>query len=178
MEVISTKWLDQNKGDSAAPNYRSRLVGCEFAREKRDDLFAATLLLESLRAMLAICASRQGGRHPHRIMVLDVARAYFNAPASRPVFIKIPAEDRLASDAGKVAQLNFSFYGTRDAAKNWTATYTGFLNGIGFKTGEGCSCNFAYGTRQLSLIVHGDDFTASGSDADLAWLETKFVEKF
>lgn len=117
MKVISTKLLDQSNGDSAAPNYRSRLVGCEFAREKRDDMFAATPLLESLRAILAICASRQGGRHPHMIVVLDVARAYFYAPASRPVFIKIPAEDRLASDAGKVAQLNFSFYWTREAAK-------------------------------------------------------------
>ena len=26
MKIISTKWLDQNKGDAAAPNYRSRLV--------------------------------------------------------------------------------------------------------------------------------------------------------
>ena len=87
------------------------------------------------------------------------------------MLIKIPAEDRLASDVGNVAQLNLSFYGTRDAAKNWTATCTGFLNGIGFKTGEGCSCSFAHGTRELSLNVRGDDFTASGSDADLAWLK-------
>ena len=54
MKIISTKWLDQSKGDAAAPNYRSRLVGCEFATEKRDDLFAATPPLESLRAILAI----------------------------------------------------------------------------------------------------------------------------
>ena len=86
MKIISTKWLEQNKGDAAAPNYQSRLVGCEFAVEKRDDLFAATPPLESLRAILAICAARQEGRHPHRIMALDVARAYFYAPASRPVF--------------------------------------------------------------------------------------------
>ena len=75
MKIISTQWLDQNKGDSAAPNYRSRLVGCEFAREKRDDLFAATPLLESLRAILAICTSRQQGCNPQWIMALDVARA-------------------------------------------------------------------------------------------------------
>ena len=77
MKIISTKWLDQNKGDNAAPNYRSRLVRCEFALEKWDDLFAATPLLESLRAILTICAGQQGGKDPHRIMALDVARAYF-----------------------------------------------------------------------------------------------------
>ena len=111
-------------------------------------------------------------------MALDVSRAYFYAPASRPIFIQIPAEDRLGSDAGKVAQLNISVYGTRDAAKNWTATYTTFLQEVGFVTGEGCGCNFAHSTRQISLTVHGDDFTASASDADLAWLEEKFKVKF
>ncbi len=27
MKVITTKWIDQNKGDEANPNYRARLVG-------------------------------------------------------------------------------------------------------------------------------------------------------
>ena len=27
MQVISTKWIDQNKGDLVNPNYRARLVG-------------------------------------------------------------------------------------------------------------------------------------------------------
>ena len=57
MKIISTKWFDQNRGDAATPNYGSRLVGSEFASEKRDDLFAAIPPLESLRAILAICAA-------------------------------------------------------------------------------------------------------------------------
>ena len=85
-------------------------------------------------------------------------------------FQRILAEDRLHSDSGKVAQLNLSFYGTRDVAKNWTTTNTEFQNGVGFKTGHGCSCNFSRRTKQVSLTVHGDDFTASGSDSDLVWL--------
>ena len=70
---------------------------------------------------------------------------------------------------------------SRDAAKNWTATYTKFVNDAGFKTGFGCLCNFAHVTRQVSLIVHGDDFhdfPASGSDDDLAWLEAEFKKRF
>ena len=42
MEVISTKWIDTNKGDIDNPNYRARVVGREIATYKRDDLFAAT----------------------------------------------------------------------------------------------------------------------------------------
>ena len=59
-----------------------------------------------------------------------------------------------------------------------TATYTKFLNGLGFKTGNGCSCNFAHATGEVSLIMRGDDFTASRSDVDLAWLEARFKERF
>ena len=107
-------------------------------------------------------------------MAMDVAMAYFYAPASRPVFIQIPAEDRLESDVGMVAQLNLSLYGTNDAAKNLTVTYTEFLNSLGFKTGERYLYNFADCTREMSFTVHGDDCTASASDTDLAWLEASF----
>ena len=84
------------------------------------------------------------------------------------MYIQIPAEDRLAGDESRVAQLNLSFYGTRDAAKNWTQTYTAFLEQIGFATGLGSTCNFTHRNRLLAMTVHGDDFTASGSDLDLA----------
>ena len=102
----------------------------------------------------------------------------------------------MPGDEGCVAKLNFSLYGTRDAAKNWTQTYTAFLNEIGFETGKGSTCNFRHRTkeelaqsgfpgaaspafeRQISMTVHGDDFTACGSDQDLAWLSQKFRDKF
>ena len=141
MQVISTTWLDINKGDIEKANIRSRLVGRELAKVKRDDLFAGTPPLESLKAVISKCASRQDGRRPFRLLSVDVNRAYFYAPATRPVFIQIPAEDRQPEDEGYVAQLNVSLYGTRDAAQNLTKTYTEFLVGIGFKVGKGCACN-------------------------------------
>ena len=36
MKIIATKWLDINKGDTTNPNLRARLVGCEFATDKRE----------------------------------------------------------------------------------------------------------------------------------------------
>ena len=50
-KVISTRWLDVNKGDEGCPNERARLVGREIKMDTRLDLFAATPPLESLRAM-------------------------------------------------------------------------------------------------------------------------------
>ena len=178
MKVISTKRLDQNKGDESRPKYRARLVGREIARERRDDVCAATPPLESLKAIVSLCASRQGRRHAHRLMSIDVKRAYFYAPATRPIFITIPKEDWEEGDEQNVAQLNLSLYGTRDAAMNWTATFTRHLVELGFAVGKCSPCNFSHSARDMAVTVHGDDFTCAGSTADLRWLKSKMEEKY
>ena len=125
MKTITTRWIDTNKGDETLPDYRSRLVGREIKKDKRNDLFAATPPLESLRFLLSICASHQKSRRPddnHIIMVNDVKRAYFYAKATRPIYVEIPAEDKEEGDESMVAMLNLSLYGTRDAAQNWADT--------------------------------------------------------
>ena len=41
-KVITTKWIDTDKGDAENPNYRARPVGRELKTDERPDLFAAT----------------------------------------------------------------------------------------------------------------------------------------
>ena len=62
------------------------------------------------------CASNQARQNPYRIMSVDVRRAYFHAKATRSVHVEVPIEDFEPGDQGKVARLNLSLYGTRDAA--------------------------------------------------------------
>ena len=82
--VITTKWVDINKGDQKAPNYRARLVGRELKLDSRLDLVAATPPLE--------CANNQYGQQTHRIMTVYVKRACFCARSRRPVFFEIPID--------------------------------------------------------------------------------------
>ena len=70
-----------------------------------------------------------------------------------------------------VAKLNLSLYGTRDAAQNWADSYTKLLKSIGFECGKGSPCNFVHKERQISLSVHGDDFTSTGPERSLRWLD-------
>ena len=96
MKIIYTEWLDISKGDDTDRNYRARLVGREIANDKRDDLLSATPPLESLRMILSICASNQNDPDAKKnfvIMSNDVKRAYFYAPTTRPIYIRIPDED-------------------------------------------------------------------------------------
>ena len=55
--MITTKWIDTNKGDAENPDYMSRLVGREIDADACPDLCAATPPLESLRYIIGKCAS-------------------------------------------------------------------------------------------------------------------------
>ena len=47
-QPIGVRWVDVNKGDDEAPNYRSRLVAKDFRRKGEDTIFAPTPPLEAL----------------------------------------------------------------------------------------------------------------------------------
>ena len=68
------------------------------------------------------------------IMVNDVARAFFEAPAIRNVCIEIPKEDLTEADMrhDKVGHLRMSVYGTRDAAMDWQEEVAKEMVRIGF----------------------------------------------
>ena len=123
MNVITVKWLDVNKGDEATPNYRALLVGRALKLDNRLDLLAATPPLETLCLMCSLCASNQSRRQPYKLMAVDVNRTYFYAPARRGIYIEIPMEDLQSGDETRVAKLNLSFYGTHNAAQNYTEIY-------------------------------------------------------
>ena len=111
---IGVRWVDVNKGDKTSPNYRSRLVAMEFKTEERPEWYAATPPSECLKIILSKMASKKSAK----MLCADVSRAYFYAPAARPVYVRIPEEDRQEGDQDMCGRLRVSMYGTRDAALN------------------------------------------------------------
>ena len=95
---LKLKWIDSNKGDRHAFNFRSRLVCTEIRRKGTESIFSATPPLESLRILLARAASeppvRPCGRRnpdPYKIQLIVASRAHFYADAVRDVYIQLPA---------------------------------------------------------------------------------------
>ena len=161
---MSTKWVDTDNGHGG---YRSRLVGREIKRDKRQDLFSPTPPLEVLKLLIAYCAKNQRTDKPKRIVVINVSRAYFYAKCKRALYIQIPDEDWEPGDEGRVGELQLSLKGTRDAAQKWAETYTKYLNRIGFIQGRGSMCNFRHIKRDIKLTVHGDDFLVVADEEQL-----------
>ena len=173
---IAVRWVDINKGDTDNPNYRSRLVAKEFNTGVCPELYAATPPSECLRLMLSMLASTR--KQGTGLMYADVSRAYFYAPAKRPVYVKLPDEDFEPGDEGKCGKLLMSMYGTRDAALNWSIEYSQTLMKAGFVQGRGNSCLFHNKERKTSVMVHGDDFIGVGPEDQLAELRSKLEEKY
>ena len=75
-------------------------------------------------------------------------------------------------------KLNYSMYGTRDAAQNWMDTYCKFMVDIGFVKGKASPCAFWHPRRELRSVVHGDDFTNLGHEHQSDWFKEEIAKKF
>ena len=123
-------------------------------------LFAGTPPLEALRYLVHEAATIDGRVDKPEtekvLMINDVARAFFEAKASRQVCIELPEEVKTESDKelDMVGLLQMSLYGTRDAANNWQSEVAKQMKTWGFRRGVYNPC--LYWNRKLGVqtLVH------------------------
>ena len=141
-----------------------------------EGLFAGTPPLEALRFLVHEAATtRQGEKMGSKvIMINDVARAFFEAPAKRDICIEIPKEDLSEGDRkhDKVGHLRMSLYGTRDAAMNWQEEVAKEMRQLGFTRGRYNPCLYFHKGRNLRTFLHGEEFATVGTRDEVQWLKT------
>ena len=98
---LKGRWIDVNKGDSTnckkRSRYRCRFVAEEFNTGDEDGPFASTPPLEALRLIISDAATRD--QEEGRVIVVnDVARAFFEAPARRTICVELPKEETHEGD--------------------------------------------------------------------------------
>ena len=105
-----------------------------------DGIFAGTPPLEALRYLVhrAATVDHRGVGEGKVMMINDVARAFFEAKATRPICIELPEEARTEEDVQQdmVGLLKMSLYGTRDAALNWQEEVGREMKSWGFIRGK------------------------------------------
>ena len=77
-----------------------------------------------------------------------------------------------------ITQQTRCVYGTRDAGMIWKETYRSCLEELGFLSGRASPCCFWHPKWEVSLVVHGGDFTSLGLDEGLDKLEEGLKTKF
>ena len=185
-KVVPTRWIDINKGDIAQPRYRSRLVAKEYNTGQQEGLFAATPPLEAVRLLISHAATaeeapvEEEGDATKIIMVNDVARAFFEAPARRLVCVELPPEalEGEPDGADTVGLLQMSLYGTRDAASNFQAEVKAFMQAAGFTQSAYNPQVYFHSRRKIRTLVHGDDFMSTGTRASMRWFRGKLEQRF
>ena len=94
------------------------------------------------------------------------------------MFVVLPAEDQGPGEEELCGELYMSMYGTRDAAQKWSEEYSATLLAAGFIRGIANPCLFRHATKDISLVVHGDDFMGVGTDADLSEVRKMLEQKY
>ena len=177
-KTVRSRWVLCNKGDVAHPDIRARLVACEVNTGTKDDsFFASTPPLEAKKMLFKKYADKPtvGGKKM-RLSFIDIKKAYFNGIPKRNVLMKLPRELGLPSNM--LGLQVRCVYGTRDAGAIWEETYRSVLVNAGFTPGIASPCIFHHKDKDLTCVIHGDDFTTLGSDDALDWFESKLSESF
>ncbi len=87
-------------------------------------------------------------------------------PDGEWAYVQLPAEAK-----GGVARLRSWLYGMQPAARAWEENYAEKLVEAGFRRGVSAPTVFWHPVADISLVVHGDDFTALGPEAELRTFE-------
>ena len=129
------------------------------------------------RFKVVLSESATGERGRKVVALVNVRRAYFNAPARRRVFVELPPEDYQPGGEHMCGLLQYSLYGTRDAVQNWEEELESTLSDLKLTRGSACPCvwrgrikgedTFCNGARRRHHnrwrtvgggILHEDDF--------------------
>ena len=104
--------------------------------------------------------------------LVDVRRAYFYAPARRRVFVELPPEDYQAGAERLCGLLQYSLYGTRDAAQNLEEEVASTLSDLKLTRGIACPCVWQGCIKGEDIVatVHGDDITIGGERSAVEFL--------
>ena len=119
---------------------------------------------------------RAQGRDARKLLFVDISKAYLHAPVMRnDIYVELPAEMEQPGCCGCLLK---ALYWTREAARCCLQEYVRMLESIGFRRGSTSPCAFWHKDKGLQLVVHGDDFTSSGTQNELRWLEEEFEKTY
>ena len=177
---IRGRWVDVNKGGVQMEVYRSRYVEMELKHQyggaTRDGLFAAMPPLEEMRLLLSYVASRQNRKFPHKLMFIDISKAYLHADVlNDSIYVELPGEMNMPNMCGRLLR---ALDGARQSARAWEVEYTKTLKGVDFQSEKCNPCMYYHLRRVVRVLIHGDDFTVAGNDSELKYVAEVFHNKY
>jgi hypothetical protein len=159
MNVIDSKWVFKTKRDQRGEieKYKARLVARGFKQLEGvdfDETFAPVMKYKSFRIILHLL-----NEWDYDSCQLDQSSAFVNAEMKETIYMKQPdlrGVTEYTHDPQKyVMKLNYSLYGTKQAARNWNKTYDALLKRLGFTPCRSDSCVYVKTSGSNRPIIYG-----------------------
>ena len=104
------------------------------------------------------------------LMRVDVKKAHLVPTCRDEVYVELPSE---FAAHGRYAKLQQWLHGMRRAAQCWGDHYSERFEQEGFARGSAAPTVFQNSVTGVRVVVHGDDFTFSGTLNELASVREK-----
>ena len=135
--------------------------------------------MEAKRILVSRYESEQtrGGK-PLKLHVREVRKAYFNGAQNKTIYLKLPYEMCLGENniLGKLRKCNYGTQGTRGLSGKRRLPRCSLA--LGLCKGSHHPAASSICSWGVPLVVHGDDFTALGSDDGLDKYEKGMLRAF
>ena len=110
------------------------------------------------------------GKKEIKVRFIDVRKAHLNAVCEEEEWVELP---EAFWKWGRFARLRKWFYGMRKAASGWEDDHSRRLVSEGCGRGIGSPTVFYNRVSEVRVVVHGDDFTMSGTKEELEKVKRK-----
>jgi transposase InsO family protein len=160
---INPLWQAAMKEEfDAVDRYKARLVARGFTQEygvDYEETFAPVARLTSVRALLAVAASRHWS-----LCQMDVKNAFLNGDLSEEVYMQLPPG--LSHSTNKVCRLHRALYGLKQAPRAWFAKFSTTISRLGYSINPYDSALFIRRTDRgtILLLLYVDDMIITGDD--------------
>ena len=156
-KIIPSTVVLKAKGDGV----KARVCACDYAHNKRPDVFSPTPVESSISTLLARALF-----HDWDVVTGDLSTAFLHADLDKDeeIYIK-PPKVVTAMRPGKVWKLKKALYGLRRAPALFTKFFASCLTSLGFRRLKSDQCYFVNDELGVEIVHHVDDPIFAGPSA-------------
>ncbi|KAJ6791386.1 Uncharacterized protein M6B38_244565 [Iris pallida] len=166
---IGCKWIFKKKlrADGTIEKFKARLVAKGFTQKKELDYFdtySPVARISSIRTLLALASI-----HDMLIHQMDVKTAFLNGDLEEEIYMEQPEDFIAKGQEKKVCRLVKSFYGLKQAPKQWHNKFDKVIIEFGFVPNKYDKCLYSKNTNKSCVILclYVDDILILGSSLEL-----------
>jgi hypothetical protein len=163
---IGCKWVFRRKfnSDGSIQTFKARLVAKGFKQKEGIDYFdtyALVARITSIRILMALASIYDLYVHQ-----MDVKTAFLNGDLDEEVYMEQPEGFVLPNNEKKVCKFVKSFYGLKQAHKQWNGKFDIVILSNGFKHNGADKCIYSKFTKEYGVIVclYVDDMLIFGTN--------------